>query len=598
MMHLEFNHKLQVKVMFNTRDRQTGYLLDPWDYLGPKRRKLMEQSWAGLFREEILSVLPIEKMSPFYTADFGRPTKELYTVMGAIIIQQMKDLSDEETVYQLAFNQQWHYALDIPGESDQAKYICPKTLWNTRKIFTDNNLDNVVFSKITENLAKVFSVDTTKQRIDSVHIRSNMRHLGRIGIFTQGIHKFLVNLKRQQKEMFDILSKDIIDKYLPQKALDCFSMVKPSESEKTLDSVSKDLFDLVQHFSDHPDVTAMHSYKLLLRILKEQCNITENSDSKPAEVSAKPAKEVSSNSLQNPSDPDAGYDAHKGQGYQVQVMETYSTQKDDKIKSQQLNLITHVEVEPACEHDANALIPALESAQERDLAPEEVLADSLYGSDENCEGAKTMGVEVVSPTMGTPKEGAISLDDFEHSEQGKVISCPQGHAPVKVKKSKKGRYSVAFDSDYCTNCSRFKDCPVKSGKKYSYLRYNDKTLRIATRRKAEQTAKFKERYRWRAGVEATMSEYDSRTGVKQLRVRGLKAVRFCATLKAIGVNIFRATAVRRAVNLLNKGFEKEISCLYRSIFVFKENIREVLARLTKISTQSHLYLKYNLKMTT
>lgn len=43
-----------------------------------------------------------------------------------------------------------------------------------------------------------------------------------------------------------------------------------------------------------------------------------------------------------------------------------------------------------------------------------------------------------------------------------------------------------------------------------------------------------------------MSEYDRLTGVKHLRVRGLKAVRFCATLKAVGVNLFRATKVRRA----------------------------------------------------
>jgi hypothetical protein len=582
--------------MFNAKDRQTGYLFDSWDYLGPKRRKLMEESWAGLFKKEILCELPVEKMAPFFSVDFGRSTKEMYTVIGTIIIQQMKDLSDEETVYQLAFNQQWHYALDISGESDQAKYICPKTLWNMRNLFTDNNLDNVVFNKITEKLAKVFSVDTTKQRIDSVHIKSNMRHLGRIGIFAQGIHKFLVNLKRQQPELFETLSKDFVDKYLPEKALACFSMVKPSESKKTLDSVSKDLFDLVQRFSAQPEVTAMNSYKLLLRILEEQCEVTGNSADKTAAVSVKPSKGVHSSSLQNPSDPDAGYDAYKGQGYQVQLMESYSTQEDEEIKSQQLNLITHVEVEPACEHDANALIPALESARELGLAPVEVLADSLYGSDENCEAAKTLGVEVVSPTMGTPKEGSISLDDFEHSEQGKVISCPQGHAPAKVKKSKKGRYSVAFNSDLCIKCPSINDCPIKPGKKYHYLRYNDKDLRIAIRRKTEHTAKFKERYRWRAGIEATMSEYDTRTRVKQLRVRGLKAVRFCATLKALGVNIFRATAVRKAVNLLNNVFEKEIFVLYHTISVLKEYIRIGFARLMKISTQFQIDSKDNLKI--
>ena len=69
-------------------------------------------------------------------------------------------------------------------------------------------------------------------------------------------------------------------------------------------------------------------------------------------------------------------------------------------------------------------------------------------------------------------------------------------------------------------------------------------MRIARRRIYEQSDQFKDRYRWRAGVEATMSEYDRRTGVKHLRVRGLKAVKFCATLKALGINIFRAAALR------------------------------------------------------
>jgi hypothetical protein len=37
---------------------------------------------------------------------------------------------------------------------------------------------------------------------------------------------------------------------------------------------------------------------------------------------------------------------------------------------------------------------------------------------------------------------------------------------------------------------------------------------------------------------------DRRTDVKRLRVRGMKAVRFCITLKALGLNILRAAAVR------------------------------------------------------
>ena len=47
-------------------------------------------------------------------------------------------------------------------------------------------------------------------------------------------------------------------------------------------------------------------------------------------------------------------------------------------------------------------------------------------------------------------------------------------------------------------------------------------------------------------MEATMSEYDRRTGAKRLRVRGLKAVRFSATLKALGINLLRAAAAYMA----------------------------------------------------
>jgi len=563
--------------MIRIKDHKQKELFDPWSFLSPKRRKLLDQSWAGLFQKELLCELPVGKVAAFFDDDFGRPTKELYTVLGALVLQETHDLSDEETVNQLAFNIQWHYALDITEESDSAKYICPKTLWNMRSLVVDNALDAVLFDHITDKLAKVFKVNTDDQRIDSVHIKSNMRRLGRIGIFTSSINKFLVNLKRGHKELFDTIDKGITEKYLSDKSLQCFSMVKPSESAKTLASVSADLFDLIELFKDHPEVKAMFSYKLLERVLKEQCNLKASDDKNPVEV--KKPKDIPSDSLQNPSDPDATYSGHKGQGYQVQVMETYCKDKEEREKS--LNLITHVQVEPAHESDANALIPAIESTKERNLAPKEVSADALYGSDENCQDAAKLGVEVLSPAMGNKEEDGISLSDFEVSEKGDVVSCPQAHEPVK-RKAKKTRHSVAFDSRHCSNCPLQEACPVKQGKKYHYLRYTDKEMRLSKRRAYEQTEEFKDRYRWRAGSEATMSEYDRRTGVKHLGVRGLKAVRFCATFKDIGVNIFRATAVRKAVNDDKAAHGGVLSAQMHAILIVKEHFLMAWGQLKKI----------------
>ena len=576
--------------MLHIKDHKQDELFDPWSFLSPKRRRLLDQSWAGLFKEHILCELPVNQLAPFFNESFGRPTKELHTVLGVLVLQQSLDLTDVETVNQLAFNIQWHYALNITEESDSAKYVSEKTLWNMRSIAVENGLEASLFEDITAKLADVFNVDTDKQRIDSVHIKSNMRRLGRIGIFSKSIHKFLVNLKRGYEEHFETVDQAIIDKYFSEKALGCFAMVKPSESNKTLASVAEDLYNLVEQFKDLKPVCAMHSYKLLERVLKEQCNLKVSDDQKQVEV--KKPKEIASDSLQNPSDPDASYSGHKGQGYQVQIMETYTDSEDEEVKSKTLNLVTQVEVEKASDSDAQALIPAIESTQKRGLGPEELAADALYGSDENHQSAKSMGVELVSPVMGGPEKSAVSLSEFEFSDQGHVLACPQGQKPLTSKK-KKTRFSQGFDCETCATCPLVNGCPVKPGKKYYYLRYEEKAMRIAKRRAAEQTTEFKDRYRWRAGVEATMSELDRRTGVKRLRVRGFKAVRFSATLKAIGINLFRAAAVRKAAIYDYADLSKIKSALNHAIFFVKEHFKRIFSPLNSVDGDIKIIMSLN-----
>ncbi len=185
--------------------------------------------------------------------------------------------------------------------------------------------------------------------------------------------------------------------------------------------------------------------------------------------------------------------------------------------------------------------------KERDVLPQEFLADSLYGGNSNCKTAKKEhGVEVVAPLMpGNQKN--LHLSKFSLDEQGRIVSCPCGIVPENIKPTKNG-FSAAFPSETCLECKSFTTCPVKQGSKACYYRYKKKDISIAHRRRYEESPAFKDRYRYRAGVEATMSEYDRRTGVMHLRVRGMKAVRFAAVMKAIGLNIFRASRYRVAIN--------------------------------------------------
>jgi hypothetical protein len=561
--------------MINIKDHKTLNIFDPLPYLGPKRRRLMESSWGKLFRDHVLVALPVDKIFKNYHWVMGRPTKELYAMLGAMILQQMHDLTDEETVHAYAFSIEWHYALDITDESDQGSYLCPKTLWAMRFLLTQQNLYGVLFESVTDHLAKVFSVNTSKQRCDSVHLFSNMRHLGRIGLFRHTIKKFLINVKRHHKDLFEALDKGLTDRYVSKQGEAVFSLVKPSESIGTLETIGADLFFLIERFKDHGPITAMSSYQLMVRLLKEQCHVEQDGQTQVQRVLIKPNKEVPSDSLQNPSDPDASYDGHKGQGFQMQVSETYSKEEAEK---KTLSLITEVIVEPAHQSDTDALIPLIEATQKRGLGPEKALVDAAYGSDENCEKAKTLGVEVVSPVIGKPQRHALTLTDFTLTSEATVSRCPQGHAPVKVK-YKKRKHIAVFDLETCAHCPHLKDCPVIAGKKGYFLHYDDKTLRLAQRRAYEKTPEFQEDYRFRAGIEGTMSQLDRKTGLKHLRVRGLAAVSFCATLKAVGINILRAVAFKNSESEQKTAPNQRNLGLFDLIYVFKERFSYTIATL-------------------
>jgi hypothetical protein len=518
--------------VIHVKDHKQCDMFNPFEHLGPKRLALLESSWAHLFREEILHKLPAEKLFPLYSELTGRRTKELYAMLGLVLLQQMEDLTDEETVRQFAFNIMWQYALNVTDATDFSSYVSPRTLWTMRDIVGRLGLEQAIFENITGALKKLFELDPSKQRLDSIHIFSNMAHLGRVRLFVKTIRKFLGNLKRHHTDQYQSLG-EIAERY--EERNDGQFAVKPSESSLKLQEVGSDCFLLVERFKALEAVVAMTSYQLLVRLLNEQCVVDSAAD--VTLVTIKPNKDVPSSSLQSPSDPDAGYSGHKGKGYQMQVMETYSPDKS------QPDLITHVNVEAAHESDAQALLPAIEDVEARELSPTELLADSLYGGDENVEKAGKLGVEVVSPTMGEQSH-AISLADFHYSESDELLSCPMAQTPQRTKTGKNGGKIVHFDKATCDVCPRQSDCPVKRIKQSATISCDAKALRLARRRAKEKTAAFREVYRYRAGIEGTMSDLDRITGIKHLRVRGMTQVRVAATLKATGLNILRSSAFR------------------------------------------------------
>ena len=99
--------------MFRIDPTQEDFLFDPFDFLGSKRKDLLESGWPSLFRIYLMNKIPVDEIKRRFSIQMGRPTKELRTVLAVLLLQQMFDLTDHETCHQLSFNIEWHYALNL-----------------------------------------------------------------------------------------------------------------------------------------------------------------------------------------------------------------------------------------------------------------------------------------------------------------------------------------------------------------------------------------------------------------------------------------------------------------------------------------------------
>ena len=306
-------------------------MFDRWSDLGDKRRCLLERSWAGVFRNHLLVELPVDDLCRHLDERMCRPSKDLHVVIGVLLLQQLHDLSDAATVEALAFNMAWHYALDTRSEADS--YFCEKTLRNYRRLFIEQGLDEMLFRRLTDRLVQAFSVDTSRQRMDSTALRSAMRALTRLGIVVETISKFARELERRHPGLCRLIDDDVIARYVVREGEGCFANTAPSVSKRRLGEAGQDLLALAVQFRNTA-AAKLSSFTILEQVLRDQFEIVDvvpkarlqrdDDDAHGAPLAAiRASQDVPCDTVGNPSDPDASYNAHKGQGYVAQIVETY-----------------------------------------------------------------------------------------------------------------------------------------------------------------------------------------------------------------------------------------------------------------------------------
>jgi hypothetical protein len=158
--------------------------------------------------------------------------------------------------------------------------------------------------------------------------------------------------------------------------------------------------------------------------------------------------------------------------------------------------------------------------------------------------------------------GVMGRDRFEFDEDGHVVSCPEGHPAIDHKilsnnSTERTLYAI-FDGDMCRQCPKLEKCPVRAPnhrKKGESPRETTGDFRLEITPglrlrddmlQKQQTPEWKDEYKIRSGIEATMSELKRGYGMAKLRVRGLARVCFAVACKVIACNIKRWWRATRA----------------------------------------------------
>ncbi len=530
--------------MYQIVNPQQARLFDPFDpVLTEKTRTRLLDGWPGVFRHVILELMPVDTLSGHFDPAIGRPTKELYSMAGLILLMEWMDWTKEQALDAYSFNMDVHYTLNL---EPTAHDISKRSLERYIKLFEEDDLAKATLEKVTATLVEELGIKIDQQRLDSTHIFSDMASFGRTRLMGVAIKRFLTQLKRHDPQAYDLLDESFRQRYAPGVNQLFADTKKDSASRRLLrQQVAEDMYCLVQRFADNLEHANRDTYKAVERIFYEQCDVHEE------KVSLK--QKTGGSVMQNPSDPDATYDGHKGQGYQVQIAETCNLENDVQI-------ITAALPQTASESDAYAVEPVLEDLFANNLGPDELLTDTGYTGDDNVQLAEAYGVELVGPVptgSSKPKDdeyAQLTIDDFDvDDDTEEVVCCPAGHQPHSSEHNNEtGKTKTVTPESACSQCEFFEQCPVKKGRDGYQLDHTAKERRTAGRRREQDTDVFRERYKTRGGIEGTNSGLKRKTGLGQLRVRGRPAVFHAIYLKIAGWNISRAAACAKMREIVHK----------------------------------------------
>lgn len=520
---------------FRTNSSQQYSFTDKVFNLTPREQKALEKSWAKVFAEEIFPSIDEERFRVLYSERTQcRSNTPVNVIVGALIIKEMFQLSDDEVVENLMLDPRYQYALHTTSFDEQP--LSDKSLSRFRKRCYDyETLHNVdllhdCVADLSKKIAKMMGITPRIRRMDSMMIEANIRDLSRAELLYTCVAKLVIYL---HKNKHDDLIAGLEHYYDPKDYNQRFYHSNSGETAEQIKAILDDADRLIDKCGQ--DFESVTEYQLLVRCLSEQ-TVVEKSARRLREK----AEGMNSSMLQNPSDPDATFRAKAGKdhvGYVANVDESVSGSG---------SVVTDYQLEQNTYSDSQFFKDSV-SRSETAKEPVTIVADGAYYGETNQDLASQKNITLVT-TAVTGREVPDIYADFKLNEAGtRVLECPAGYTPKSCSVGGNNHLYVSFPRDVCLNCPHKEDCHVKVHKKVCSLTISGKAQNRARAKRMQGTERFSLLSRIRNGVETVPSILRRIYNADRMQVRGLIKTRFYFGCKIAALNIGKLITYKKGL---------------------------------------------------
>ena len=390
---------------FKENTYQQMSFTDSFSGLTAREQKALEKSWAKVFADEIFPAIDEKRFSVLYSDKASRPNTPVNVIVGALIIKELFDYSDDEMVENLMLDFRIQYALHTTSFEEQS--LSDKTLSRFPKRCYDyetlhnKDLYHDCVKDLSASIAKLVGISGKVRRMDSMMIESNVRRLSRMELIYTCIAKLAMYVNKINGSALSDDLKHYIDPNDFNRVIYHQRSTDADERMKQLLTDADKLLALCE--SDYNDST---EYDLFVRCLSEQ-TIVENENRR---LRTKEDGGMKSTMLQNPSDPEATFRNKAGKehrGYAANLEESVGA-NGSVVTEYQYEQNNHSDSQFIQEHLAQ-----MDNQEERTV----IVTDGAYSGTENTQLAAHKNVELITTSL-TGKPAPDILADFEFNEEG------------------------------------------------------------------------------------------------------------------------------------------------------------------------------------